>query len=330
MNLTQARQILGVDEKSSHEEIKKAYKKLAVKYHPDKNPGDNSAAKKFSDIQHAQDALLNPQKTNNSFYREKHKPYDPFMVGDDLRCNVSITLEECARGCTKKIKINKPVMCKTCKGNGLKEKVERSICSTCHGVGYVSINFGGMHIRNSCPSCRGIGSHIKPENRCSSCSGRRVVKENAEVEIEIPSGAFSGMIFKADGHGGEGIAGGPSGSLFIKIEVCNHEYFELIEDTLDLRLNYNISYRQHFYGDKIEIRTIYGDKILVEIPPKHNVINPIIKVGYGLPSIRRSGPDIKKGDLKIYLNIQPPESLEKEEEIMNLLNYKVSNKVDKY
>jgi len=300
MNLTEARNTLGVKNNSSEEEIKKAYKSLAIKWHPDRHSDEKKkeAEEKFAKISQAYDIICNPEKASGpNFHGGRHqggewnrkKQYDPMEHGEDVLCNVKITLEEAVQGSKKKVKLKKPFVCKPCDGLGLKKGKKRSECPSCNGSGVVTIRqrmFGGeFHARHNCPTCQGVGSLINSENACESCKGKKTVNKYTDVDLDIPSGVRTGMRLGSNGLGGEGVAGGPNGRLFIDIEVEEHKLYEIEEDTNDLNIVYNISYGQHYNGDTIEIRTIYGDKIDVKIPPQHNTIDPIIKPGYGLPGM---------------------------------------------
>lgn len=350
MNLNEARNILGVSNNASEEEIKKAYKRLAIKWHPDRHSEESKseAEEKFAKISAANDILLNPEKASQNrfggfhqeWYQQRKRTYSPIQHGEDILSSTTITLEDAVQGIRKKINVNKPFVCKTCNGLGLKKGKKRTECSSCNGSGSVTIRQKVMgaefHGRHTCPACQGVGSIIKAEDACEDCKGKKTIVKPDSIEIDIPSGVRDGMKLGANDLGGEGIAGGRNGRLFIDISVDEHEHYKIIDDGEgnDLRLDYNISYYQHYHGDTVEIKTIYGDKIDVKIPPCHDVIDPIIKSGYGLP-----GPpnrpmrmhDIEKGDLKIYLNIYVPERLEDEEvQAIEKLNYNVENKINDY
>lgn len=347
MNLQEARNILGVGPNASKDEIKKAYRRLAMNWHPDKQPEEKKkeASEKFAKISTAHDILSNPQKAQQShfsgfnqsrqWYQERKRKYNPMRSGEHVYTSTKITLEEAVRGVSKKIKINRPVVCDSCDGNGMKKGRERTECASCNGTGIVTIRQKIMgaefNARHNCPTCQGVGSIIEPKDACDKCRGKKTINKYEDVTIEIPSGVRNGMKLGANELGGQGIAGGANGRLFIDIMVEDHEHYKTIEDSDDLRLNYNISYGQHYHGDAVEIQTIYGDKIEIKIPPCHDTINPIIKDGYGLPSlpdsIRRMTLS-EKGDLYIYLNVKGPK--EEKESMMESLNYRVENPIENY
>lgn len=351
MNLQEARNILGVGQNASKDEIKKAYKRLAMKWHPDRHSDEDKkkeASQKFSRISSAHDILVNPQKSHqNNFqgfsshardwFNDRKNKYNPMEHGQDIFSYVKITLEESALGVNKKVKINKPCVCDSCKGLGMKEGSSRTDCSSCNGSGFIVTRqkIMGMNAefntRHNCPTCQGVGSVIAPKDSCEKCNGRKRINKVEEVDIEIPSGVRNGIKLGSNGLGGEGISGGRNGRLLIDIAVDEHEHYKIIDDTNDLRLNYNISYSQHYNGDIIEIKTIYGDKIDVKIPPCHNTIDPIVKIGYGLPSLLSVNSRvnfIEKGNLYIYLNVKGPE--EKYKKIIEELDYKVENPIESY
>ena len=344
MNLNELRNILGVTAESTPEEIKKAYRSKAMKYHPDRNPGDKEAEENFRKVAEAYEILSDPEKVRRAsaghpfrdWYQNAKRTYNPMQNGVDVSCHVTVTLEEAVNGTKKKVRINKPFVCDECSGLGLDKDKKRSDCPSCKGSGHVTMrhNVQGMefHGRHTCPTCQGVGSIIKPEDTCKKCKGKKTINNFDNVDIDIPSGVRGGVKLGANDLGGEGIAGGRNGRLFIDIIVSEHEHYKIIEDSDNLRLDYNISYYQHFYGDTIEIKTVYGDKIHVKIPPKHDVVNPIIKLGYGLPGLpdrfSRMG-EITKGNLEIYLNVKAPED-EEQEKVLEKLKYEVHNSIENY
>lgn len=348
MNLNEARNILGVEVNASEEDIKKAYRILAMKWHPDKHGEQKKkkASEKFTKISEAYDVLTNPEKaTQNNFnfqsqkryWQSRSKRYNPIQNGEDVFCDLSVTLEEAVQGTTKKVNIQKPVVCDLCHGTGLKSGKQRTECSSCKGGGYVSIRQRIMgtefYGRHTCPTCQGIGSIIENQNACEQCKTKKTIKKETSVDVQIPSGVRDGVKLGANSLGGEGIAGGNNGRLFVNVQVEEHEHYKIIEGTNDLRLDYNISYYDHYFGGSFQLKTIYGDTIIVKIPEKHNLIDPIIKLGYGLPGMPNKpmrNTMKEKGSLKIYLNVKAPDSLDFEENVIKKLNYKVDNPVDYY
>lgn len=345
MNLSEARQILNVSADASEDEIKKAYRSLAMKHHPDRNPDDKKAAEeRFAKISAAYEILSDPDKAraSSSFGFQgfangfRKKQYDPFQVGKDLVATVSITLEEAAKGVSKKIFFDRPVVCGTCNGNGLDEGKQRSECTACKGKGFVThhqkMGNGNFVVRSPCPACRATGTFVSPEDFCKKCNGKRYSLKQASLDVDLPKGIKTGMTFSVDGEGGEGISGGPNGRLFVKTEVKEHDFYKFDPNNqYNLMLDYNISYFDHFYGAEIELKSIYGNKIIVEIPPKFDTSKPIIKHGYGFPHLDRMGNSAYKGDLHIYLNIVAPDSLEDEAKAaIDKLKYEVANPIKEY
>lgn len=347
MNLQEARNILGVSPDASKDDIKKAYRSMAMKWHPDRQTGEEKkkeASEKFAKISTAHEILLDPQQAQGGFFRnhnsmnrdwfnERKKRYSPMQHGKDIFTHITISLEEAVKGLSKKIRINRPCVCSSCNGLGMKNGASRRDCSSCNGSGYVvmrqKIMGAEFNTRHNCPTCQGVGSIIAPEDNCKICKGRKTVNKFEDVDIDIPSGVRTGIKLGANDLGGEGIAGGRNGRLFIDIEVDEHEHYKIIEETDHLRLNYNISYGQHYSGETIEIKTIYGDKIDVKIPPSHNIIDPIIKHGHGLPDRPFiNSNNTEKGDLHIYLNIKGPHDMK--EKVIDELKYKVENPIENY
>lgn len=344
MNLSEARKILGVSKDASKDDIKKAYRSLAMKYHPDRNPDSKEAEEKFKKISLAYEIINDPRKVKQSSpfgfngfgggFRKKQ--YDPFQVGQDIHVSISITLEEAAKGVKKTMLFDRPSVCDSCDGRGLGKDKERSECPICKGKGFTThhqkMGNGNFVMRSPCGACRGTGSYINPQDVCNKCGGKRYIKKNASVEANLPKGIRTGMTFSLEGEGGEGISGGPNGRLFIKPLVEDHKYYEFDPNShYDLVLNYNISYYEHFYGTEIEVKSIYGNKIIVKIPPKSDVSKPIIKEGYGFPQLDQMGDNAFKGDLHIYLNVVAPDSPDEGgKAAIDKLQYEVANPIKEY
>ncbi|MEM1216204.1 MAG: DnaJ domain-containing protein, partial [Bacteroidota bacterium] len=261
-------EVLGVSKSADKNEIKKAYRKLAIKYHPDKNPDNKEAEDKFKEAAEAYEVLSDEQKKARydryghagmgqggfsgggmnmedifsqfgDIFGETGGPFGSFFGGggrtrsrgergSNLRIKVSLTLEEIAKGVTKKIKVRKQVVCKACNGSGAKDGSSVSTCTTCGGSGMVrqirSTILGQMQTTTTCPTCNGTGQIIK--DRCPVCKGDGRVYAEELIEIPIPAGVEAGMQLSMRGKGNAGRRGGPAGDLLINIEEKSHEFLQ--------------------------------------------------------------------------------------------------------
>ena len=238
--------VLGVAKNASEDEIKKAYRKLAMKYHPDRNPDSKTAEEKFKEVKEAYEVLSDEQK-REAYDRFGHAGVDPNMNmgghpgaadftdafgdifgdifgggrsqqrssgpqmyrGADLRYNMDISLEEAARGCTKTIRVPSWDNCETCHGSGAKPGTSPTTCTTCNGQGQVRMQQGFFSIQQPCPTCHGTGKVIKEP--CATCHGAGKIRRNKTLEVKIPAGIDDGMRIRSAGNGEPGQNGGPSG-----------------------------------------------------------------------------------------------------------------------
>ena len=345
-------EVLGVQKGASEDEIKKAYKKMAIKYHPDRNPGDKEAEEKFKEAAEAYDVLRDP---------DKRARYDPFghagmggasgfggqgfdmndifsMFGDifgghmggfggfggfggggsrgaqkhqgsDLRLKVKLTLEEVAKGATKKFKVKKDVTCTHCHGSGSQDG-KTETCTTCHGTGYITrqVNtmFGRMQQQSVCSTCGGQGTVIK--NKCSHCSGTGVTSGEEVVEVQIPAGVQDGMILTVQGKGNAGRNNGYAGDIQVYVEVESHP--ELSRRDNDLVYNLLLDLPTAVLGGPVEIPTIDG-RVKIKIEPGTQPGKTVRLRGKGLPALQGYGYGY--GDLIVNISIYIPETLTKEE-----------------
>lgn len=346
-------EVLGVGKGASEEEIKIAYRKLAIKYHPDRNPGDKVAEEKFKEAAEAYEVLRDPDKRSRydqfgmdgvngaggfggaqaggmnmddifSMFGDifggrggfggfggSARTETPKFRGSDLRVRARVTLQDIAKGVTKKFKVKKYVSCPHCHGSGA-EGGESSIgvCPTCHGSGVVTHTtrsmFGMMQSQEACPQCHGEGRIIK--KKCPMCNGEGVMLGEEVIEVNIPAGVANGMVVNVPGKGNAGRHNGIPGDLAVVIEEVPDD--QLIRDDNDLIYNLLISVPTAALGGTVEVPTLDG-KAKIKIEPGTQPGKVLRLRGKGLPSVQGYGTGT--GDLKIQISVYIPENLTKEE-----------------
>jgi molecular chaperone DnaJ len=330
-------EVLGVAKQASADELKSAYRKLAMKYHPDRNPGDAEAEARFKEAAEAFEVLSDAEKRSR-YDRFGHQgvsggggpqfhDVDDIMNafgdlfgdffggggrrgrgpkrGGDLETGVVLTLEEAASGITRTIKVHRRQKCGTCSGSGAKSGSKPTACTMCGGRGQVVQAQGFFRIQTTCPTCRGRGSIIA--NPCGQCRGSGLEATQAELEITIPAGVDHGNRVRVSGQGEDGEPGAPRGDLYVGIELKPHPLFE--RDGDDLHCRVPISYAQAALGAEIEVPTIGGRKKL-DVPRGTQTGTSVRLRGLGMPD-PRSG---RKGDLHIHLAVEVPIKLTKRQE----------------
>jgi molecular chaperone DnaJ len=292
-------EILGVAKNASEEEIKKSYRKLAMKYHPDRNPDSKESEEKFKEVKEAYEMLTNPEK-REAYDRYGHAGVDPNMGGGaggfgggaggfadsfgdifgdifgggrarssgpqvyrgaDLRYNLEITLEQAAHGFDTTIRVPSWDKCDTCHGSGAKPGTSPTTCSTCAGHGQVRMQQGFFSIQQTCPKCHGSGKVIT--DPCAPCGGAGRIKRNKTLEVKIPAGIDNGMRIRSSGNGEPGTNGGPAGDLYVEIHIKPHAVFQREGD--DLHCEMPISFVKATLGGEIEVPTLSG-KVSFPIP----------------------------------------------------------------
>jgi molecular chaperone DnaJ len=331
---------LGVPKNASEEEIKKAYRKLAMKHHPDRNQGDASkdAEAKFKDAKEAYEMLSDPQK-RAAYDQYGHAGVDPNMRGgpgaegfggfaeafgdifgdvfggarggrqsggrqvfrgSDLSYAMEITLEEAAEGKDAQIRIPSWDDCDTCHGSGAKPGTKPITCTTCHGQGSVQMRQGFFSVQQTCPQCHGSGKII-PEP-CTTCHGQGKIKNNKTLEVKIPAGIDDGMRIRSTGNGEPGTNGGPPGDLYIEIRLKKHEIFE--RDGDDLHCVVPVSMTTAALGGEINVPTLSG-AAAIDIPDGTQSGKQFRLRGKGIKGVRGSYP----GDLYCHVRVETPVKL---------------------
>ena len=328
-------EVLGVHKGATEEEIKKAFRRLAMKYHPDRNPGDKSVEEKFKEVKEAYDVLSDPHK-RAAYDRYGHAGVDPSMAGAgaagagfrdfadafsdifgdifgvgrggrsqvyrgaDLRYNLEITLEEAAHGTETKIRIPVMAECEVCHGSGAKPGTQAITCPTCGGYGQIRMQQGFFSIQQTCPRCHGSG-RIIPEP-CPHCHGEGRVKKHKTLSVRIPAGVDEGDRIRLTGEGEAGINGGPPGDLYVIVHIKPHPVFK--RDGDDLHCEMPISFATAALGGEITIPTLDGQAI-IKIPPETQTGRTFRLRGKGIKGVRSREP----GDLLCHVVVETPVNL---------------------
>ena len=335
--------VLGVNKSASPEELKSAYRKLAVKYHPDKNPGDTKAEDKFKEASEAYGILSDKEKKQNydnfghaAFENGGGRPgggfggfsgadfsdiFEDFFGdfggggrsrsrrtnnrGSDLRYDLTVSLEEAYAGKKQDIKYSTTEKCNTCKGNGSKPGHSPGQCSMCGGNGRVRSNQGFFTVQQTCPQCAGSGEEIT--NPCNDCNGQGNKQTSKKLSVTIPQGVDDGTRIRLAGKGEAGSRSGSSGDLYLFINVNSHDLFKRSDENLFFECP--ISIADAALGTTIEIPTIDGGKAKIKIPDGTQSGKQFRLKGKGMPYMRGSG----NGDLYVQINTEVPISLNKEQ-----------------
>lgn len=314
--------ILGVNKEATSEEIKKAYRTLAKKFHPDVNKDNPEAETKFKEISEAYEVLSDDSKRknydnrgssfNDSFWPQKRNT----RFGENLSLIVKLTLEEIYSGVNKNFKYKRNVSCTDCDGHG---GTNPSVCTRCNGSGYestvISTPIGRFEQHSVCSLCEGLTEIYIDE--CKTCNGHGVKQKEETIDVEIPKGVFDGMAFTMS-NAGNAIKGGVNGDLFIRISELTHPNFVRSKD--DLKMNLKLKYHQFILGDKVEVTLIDGSRIRIPIS-EYSEVGAVLKIkGKGMPMFRTND----FGDLLVNLTIDIPKKIDDEtKELLLKLKEKV-------
>ena len=330
-------EVLGVPKNASDDEIKKAYRKLAMKWHPDRNQGDASAESKFKEVKEAYEMLSDAEK-RGAYDQYGHAGVDPNMRccaggpggfgdafgdifgdifgggrrgggggggrqvfrGNYLSYAMDITLDEAAAGKESQIRIPSWDSCTPCDGTGAKPGTQAKTCTTCHGAGQVQMRQGFFSVQQTCPHCHGKGKIIA--DPCNTCHGQGQTKTNKTLEIKIPAGIDDGMRIRSTGNGEPGQNGGPPGDLFIEIRLRKHDIFERDGDDLHCQVPVNMT--SAALGGEIDLPTLAG-KATIEIPEGTQNGKTFRMRGKGIKGVRSS----IAGDLYCHIVTETPVKL---------------------
>ncbi|MFL2887040.1 MAG: molecular chaperone DnaJ [Candidatus Pelagibacter sp.] len=335
-------EVLGVNKGASADQIKSAYRKQAVKYHPDKNKGDKAAEEKFKEASEAYHVLSDSDRKQNydnfghaafenggggrggfgnfDFSNHFSDIFEDFFGegfgggrrsrrsnsrGSDLRYDLSISLEEAYTGKKQDIKFSTSDKCDTCSGSGSKAGHDADSCSMCGGQGQVRSSQGFFTVQQTCPQCSGSGEMIT--NPCGSCGGQGKKQASKRLSVTIPKGVDDGTRIRLAGKGEAGSKGASNGDLYLFINVYSHDLFKRSEENLFFECP--ISIADAALGSSMEIPTIDGGKAIIKIPAGTQNGKQFRLKGKGMPYMRGSG----NGDLYVQVNTEVPVSLNKEQ-----------------
>lgn len=348
-------EILGVARNASEPELKKAYRRLAMKHHPDRNPGDKPSEEKFKEAKEAYEVLTDPRKraaydqfghagvdagaaagaggagfgANASFSDVFGEVFGDIFGGArqgggsrahrgaDLRYNLELSLEDAVRGSTVKIRVPTHVACKTCGGSGAKKGTSPTTCSTCGGHGQVRMQQGFFSLQQTCPRCRGSGTVIT--DPCPTCQGEGRAEEQKTLSVKIPAGVDNGDRIRLAGEGEAGQMGGPSGDLYVQISVLDHALF--VRDGSDLYCEVPIDLTTAALGGELDVPTLDG-RVKLKIPSETQTGKVFRMRGKGVQSVR--GGQI--GDLLCKVAVETPVNLTaKQKELLREFDQSLKN-----
>ena len=324
-------EVLGVSRTADEQEIKSAYRKLAVKFHPDKNPGDAAAEEKFKEAAEAY-SVLSDQDQRRRYDRFGHagvsssagaggwgapgfgdvfgarsgsgRRANAAQRGADLRYDLEISLEDAAAGMTAQLRIPRLETCDKCKGSGAAEGTQPETCQTCSGAGQVRYQQGFFSVARTCGTCRGTGRIVKTP--CEACKGAGRVEREKAMEVKIPAGVETGSRLRVAGEGESGTQGGSAGDLYVVIHVSEHEHFE--RQGSNLYSSVPITFAQAALGSELSVQTLGGQQ-QVKIPAGTQTGTVFRLKGHGMPVLGGRG----RGDLFVAVTVVTPTTLTREQ-----------------
>ena len=337
-------EVLGVNRDAGDEEIKKSFKKLAMKYHPDRNPDNPKAEESFKEAKEAYEILSDEQK-RAAYDQYGHAGVDQSMGGGgfsgfnsgnfsdafgdifgdifgggrggqrsnvyrgaDLRYNLEISLEDAAKGTETKIRIPVQASCETCHGSGARPGTSPVTCTTCNGHGQVRMQQGFFSVQQTCPKCHGTGKMVKEP--CPTCHGGGRVKQNKTLNVKIPAGVDEGDRIRLSGEGEAGVNGGPTGDLYVVVHLKEHAIFQ--REGANLHCEMPISFSTAALGGEIEVPTLDG-AAKMKIPSETQTGSVFRLRGKGIKPLRSS----EHGDLMVHVVVETPVRLtEKQKELL--------------
>ncbi|MDX2263972.1 MAG: molecular chaperone DnaJ [Hyphomicrobiales bacterium] len=337
-------EVLGVSKSADENDIKSAFRRMAKEYHPDRNPGDGDAEKRFKEINEAYEALKDPQK-RAAYDQYGHAAFEgngagpgphgfgadfatsmsdifddlfgEFMGGrrgrargsrergQDIRFNLEITLEEAYAGKTATIRVPASVQCEACGGAGAEAGSRPTACTTCGGHGKIRVSQGFFTIERTCMACQGRGEVI--ENPCQGCAGAGRVNRERKLSVTIPAGVEDGTRIRLAGEGEAGMRGGPAGDLYIFLSIAPHDIFQ--RDGADLFCRVPITMITAALGGQIEAPTIDGGRTKLKIPEGTESGKQFRIRGKGMPVLRQK----IVGDLNIQVEVETPQNLSRKQ-----------------
>ena len=350
-------EVLGIKKDASEEEIKKSYRKLAMKLHPDRNPDNPKSEEQFKEAKEAYEMLSDDQK-RTAYDQYGHAGVehgaggggfggagfgDAFgdIFGDifgggargqrnnvyrgaDLRYNMEISLEDAAKGTETKIRIPVQAACETCKGSGAKSGKSPVTCTTCNGHGQVRMQQGFFSVQQTCPKCNGAGKVIKDEDKCGTCHGAGRVKQNKTLSVKIPAGVDEGDRIRLSGEGEAGVNGGPTGDLYVVVHLKEHEIFQ--REGGNLHCEMPISFSTAALGGEIEVPTL-GGSAKMKIPAETQTGGVFRLRGKGIKPLRQSEP----GDLMVHVVVETPVKLtEHQKKLLREFESSTQNDAEKH
>lgn len=333
-------EVLGVGRDASEAELKKAYRRVAMKHHPDRNPDNKESEDKFKEANEAFEVLSDPDKKAR-YDQYGHAGVNPqggggtgdfgdifsdifgdifggaggrggrsgVRKGADLRYNLELDLENAVKGTTVKIRIPTAVNCGNCEGTGAKKGSSPVDCTTCNGIGQVRMQQGFFSVQQTCPRCQGSGKQIK--DPCNTCHGRGQVEEQKTLSVKVPAGVDGGDRIRLTGEGQAGVNGGPSGDLYVQVHMREHKLFA--RDGRDLHCEIPISFVDAALGGELEVPTLDG-RVKLKIPAETQTGKLFRLRGKGVTSVRGGPP----GDLLCRVVVETPVKLtRRQKEILN-------------